>query len=321
MSPHVFITRQIAPAALERIAQVCDVDVWEGEMPPPYAVLADRARGADGMLTMITDRIDGAVMDAAGGSLRVISNMAVGYNNIDVAAAQARGIAIGNTPGVLTNATADLTMALLLAWARRIVEGVEYIRAGEWRTWHPDQLLGRDLAGATLGILGFGRIGQAVARRALAFDMQVIAYSPSLTEGDAQAAGVRRVAAETLLREADFVSIHTPYSRQTHHLINAEALALMKPTAVLINTSRGGVVDQAELTLALERGLIAGAALDVTDPEPMREDDPLLQLNNVIVVPHIGSATQQTRERMALMAADNLIAGVSGRPLPNAVLK
>jgi glyoxylate reductase len=319
MTPQVYITRHIAPSALERIAAVCHVELWDGEMPPPYGILSDRVRGVQGILTMITDRIDGALLDAAGPQLKVISNMAVGYNNIDVAAARARGVVIGNTPGVLTHATADLTMALLLAAARRIVEGVDYVRAGEWRTWHPDQLLGRDLAGAILGIIGFGRIGRAVARRAQAFEMRVIAHSPSLTDIDAHAEGVTRVDLPTLLQESDFVTLHVPYTRATYHLMSAEQFSLMKPTAILINTARGPVVNQEALLTALSHGVIAGAALDVTDPEPIDPEHPLLMLQNVIVVPHIGSATQQTRERMALMAADNLIAGVTGRPLPHEV--
>ncbi len=319
MPPHVFISRAIAPVALKRIEAVCEVDLWDGEMPPPHSILCDRVRGVAGILSLITDRIDSEIYDAAGSALKVVSNMAVGYNNVDVTAAAARGIAVGNTPGVLTDATADLTMALLLSSARRIVEGVEYIRSGEWRTWHPSLLLGRDLNGAALGIIGFGRIGQAVARRAQAFGMQILAYSPSLSEGDAQRAGVTRADINTILHESDFVSLHCPLSPETRHLIDADALKLMKNDAILINTSRGPVVDQAALYAALRGGEIGGAALDVTDPEPMADNDPLLLLPNVIVIPHLGSATVQTREKMALMAADNLIAGVTGQPLPNAV--
>jgi glyoxylate reductase len=319
MKPRVFITRRIAASAVEQIADICDLEVWEGEMPPPYAILADRVRGVEGILSMITDRVDASLMDAAGASLKVISNMAVGYNNMDVAAAQARGIAIGNTPGVLTDATADITMALLLAAARRVVESVDFVRAGEWRTWHPDLLVGRDLSGATLGIVGYGRIGQAVARRARGFDMHILAYSPSLTDAEAAVGGVVRADLPTLLTQSDFVSLHTPLTRETYHLMNADTLALMKPDSILINTSRGGVVDQSALYTALTLGTIGGAALDVTDPEPIPEDHPLLTLTNVTILPHIGSATRNTREQMALIAAANLIAGVSGQPLPHAV--
>jgi glyoxylate reductase len=319
MKPKVFVSRGISQRALEQIEAVCHMEIWEGEMPPPYAILTDRVRGADGLLCMLTDRIDDALMQSAGGSLKVISQMAVGYNNIDVKAAQARGILLGNTPGVLTDATADLTFALLLAAARRIVEGVEYIRAGEWRTWSPNALLGRDVSNATIGIVGFGRIGQAVARRARAFNMRVIAYSHHLTQEQADLIGVDIVDFETLLRESDYVSLHVPLTDDTYHLMNTTSFALMKPTAILINTARGAIVDQTALYEALTDGVIGGAALDVTDPEPMRDDDPLLMLNNVIILPHIGSATQGTRDLMAQMAVDNLLAGVLGKPLPHAI--
>jgi glyoxylate reductase len=246
--------------------------------------------------------------------------MAVGYDNIDVNAARQRGIAVGNTPGVLTDTTADLAFALLLAAARRLVEGVRYIEHGEWKMWHPTVLLGRDVSGATLGIVGFGRIGGAVAKRAAGFDMRILAYSPSLTDDQATSANVERADLERLLRESDFVSLHTPLNQATRHLINRETLKLMKPTTILVNTSRGGVVDQEALYEALANGIIGGAALDVTTPEPLRADHPLLKLPNVLIVPHIGSATVGTRGRMALMAADNLIAGVTGKALPNAVV-
>lgn len=317
--PKVFVTRIIPDAGLDRVREACDADIWPERMPPPYDVLTERVRGVEGILCVLTDRIDGALMDAAGPQLKVISQMAVGYDNIDVQAARARGIPVGNTPGVLTDATADLTFALLLAAARRIVEGVEYIRAGEWQTWEPKTLLGTDVSGATLGIIGFGRIGKAVARRASGFDMRVLAYSPSLTDEQAAAAGVTRADVETILREADFVSLHMPLNASTRHLINRETLAKMKPSAILINTTRGGTVDQAALYDALTSGVIRAAALDVTDPEPLPADHPLLTLPNVVIVPHIGSASVRTRDRMASMAADNLLAGLRGEPLPNAV--
>lgn len=318
--PRVFVTRRIANVALEQLRAACTVDLWEDELPPPYETLRERARGVDGLLCMLTDRIDAALMDAAGGRLKVISQMAVGYDNIDISAARARGIAVGNTPGVLTEATADLAFALLLAAARRLLEGAAYIKAGRWKTWHPLALLGADLAGATLGIIGFGRIGRAVAKRARGFDLHVLAYSPSLTEDEARQSGVERAELDDLLRRADFVSLHTPLNVQTRHLIDRRRLALMKPTAILINTARGGVVDQDALYDALAHDVIGGAALDVTDPEPLPADHPLLGLSNVLVVPHIGSATVGTRTQMALMAAANLIAGVRGEPLPNAVV-
>jgi glyoxylate reductase len=255
----------------------------------------------------------------AGPQLKVISQMAVGYDNIDVAAAQVRGIKVGNTPDVLTDATADLTFALLLTAARRILEGVEYIREGNWKTWDPRALLGGDLVGATLGIIGLGRIGKAVARRAHGFEMRILAYSPRCTFEEAAQANAELVSLETLLNESDYVSIHTPLRPETRGMINQKTLALMKSAAILINTARGGIVDQQALFEALQKGIIQGAALDVTNPEPISVDDPLLKLPNVIIVPHIGSASIRTRNKMAIMAAENLIAGVTGQPLPNEV--
>ncbi len=319
MKPRVFVTRIIPDAGMNRVKQACDADIWPGDMPPPYETLIGRVKGVEGILCVLTDRIDGNLMDAAGPQLKVISQMAVGYDNIDIVAAQARGILVGNTPGVLTEATADLTFALLLAQARRIVEGVDYIRAGRWQTWDPKALLGADLSGATLGIVGFGRIGRAVARRAAGFDMRILAHSPSLTDEEASKVNARRVELDDLLRESDFISLHCPLNQHTRHLINPNTLTKMKPTAILVNTARGGIVDQQALYDALKDGVIGGAALDVTDPEPLPSDDPLLTLPNVTIVPHIGSASTWTRDQMATMAADNLIAGLNGEPLPNQV--
>lgn len=317
--PRVFVTRVLPDPALDHLRAVCDVDLWEDEAAPPYDTLIERSRGCDGVLTMLTDRIDANFMDAAG-SLKVISQMAVGYDNIDVKAATERGIPIGHTPGVLTEATADLAFALLLAAARRIPESVDYVKKGGWRIWHPTIMLGSDVTGATLAIIGFGRIGKAMAKRASGFDMRVIAYSPRLTDEDAAAHGVERVSTlADALKQADFVSLHMPLNTDTRKMINAETLKLMKPSAILINTTRGGTVDQNALYEALTSGTIAGAALDVTDPEPLPADNPILALPNVTVVPHIGSATIATRRKMALMAVDNLIAGVTGKPLPNRV--
>lgn len=317
--PRVFVTRIIPDAGLDKVKAECDADIWPERLPPPYEVLTERVRGVDGILCVLTDRIDGALMDAAGSQLKVISQMAVGYDNIDIPAARARNIPVGNTPGVLTDATADLAFALLMACARRIVEGVEYIRAGEWQTWEPKTLLGADVTGATLGIVGLGRIGKAVAKRASGFNMRVLAYSPSLTDEQAAEAGVIRADLDTVLSQSDFVSLHTPLNNQTRHLINTDTLAKMKPSAILINTTRGGVVDQTALYDALTNGVIRAAALDVTDPEPLPADHPLLKLPNVLIVPHIGSASVQTRDRMASMAAANLLAGLRGDPLPNTV--
>lgn len=318
MPLNVFVTR--AMPRLERLRDRCDADIWADELPPPYETLLERVRGVDGLLCMLTDRIDAALMDAAGKSLRVISQMAVGCDNIDLNAAKERGIAVGNTPGVLSEATADLAFALLLAAARRLLEGVCYIEAGAWVTWHPTALLGADVTGATLGIVGFGRIGKAVAKRAAGFDMRVLAYSRHLSDANAAESGVERADLDDLLRRSDFVSLHCPLTPETHHLIDRAALALMKPTAILINTARGAVVDQAALYDALRDGVIGAAALDVTDPEPIPADDPLLKLPNVLIVPHVGSATVGTRGKMADIAIDNLIAGLNGDPLPHAAI-
>jgi len=319
MRPTVFVSRIIPEAGLKLIRGACDAEIWPDVMPPPYEVLIEKVKTVEGILTTLNDRIDAPLIASAGTQLKVISQMAVGYDNIDARAAQARGIPVGNTPGVLTDATADLAFALLLASARRIVEGVEYIRNGMWKTWEPKALLGGDLSGATLGIIGLGRIGEAVARRASGFDMRIIAYSPSKNPTDTSKLGIELTSLDTLLAESDYISIHVPLNSQTRGMINAQSLRKMKRTAILINTARGAIVDQQALYEAVKAGAIAGAALDVTNPEPMATDDPLLSLPNVIVVPHIGSASQRTRDKMATMAADNLIAGVYGKPLPNQV--
>ena len=315
----VFVSRLIPEPALQALRAACDVDVWEHDDPTPYNTLIEGVIDVDGLLCMLTDRIDANLMDAAGSSLKVISQMAVGYDNIDIKAAHERGITVGNTPGVLTEATADLAMTLLLAAARRIPENIDYIKDGKWTNWKPMELLGRDLSGTTLGILGFGRIGQAVAERARAFGLHLLAYSPSLTHDQAANFHVEKANVDDLLRRSDFVSLHVPLNADTRHLINRDKLALMKPDAILINTARGSVVDQHALVDALQHGIIGGAALDVTDPEPIPADHPLLSLPNVLVVPHIGSATIKTREKMARMAVENLIAGIRGEPLPNPV--
>lgn len=317
--PKVFVSRIIPAAGLDKVKAQCEVDVWPERMPPPYDVLTERVKGVDGLLCLLTDRVDAALMDAAGPQLKVISQMAVGYDNIDIRAATERGIPVGNTPGVLTEATADLTMALLLAAARRIVEGVRYIESGQWQTWEPETLLGADLTGATLGIIGLGRIGRAVARRASGFDMRIIAHDPTTSPEAAAEVGAALVDFDTVLAESDFVSIHTPLSNETRHMINAAALQKMKPTAILVNTARGPIVDQKALYDALRNGTIAYAALDVTDPEPIPVTDSLLALPNITIVPHIGSASVRTRNRMAEIAANNLLAGLRGDPLPNQV--
>lgn len=318
MKPKVFITRKIPEKGLAQIRAACDTDIWEGDLPPSREVLLARVRGVDGILSLLTDKIDAKIMDAAGPQLKVVSNMAVGYDNIDIPAATARGIAVGNTPGILTETTADFAFALLLAAARGVVAGERFVRAGKWQTWEPMRLLGVDVHGATLGIVGFGRIGQAVARRAAGFGMRVL-YHQRHNSSAAASLGAVRVDFETLLRESDFVSLHVPLTPETRHLMDARAFQLMKKSAMLINTARGSVVDSAALYSALRNGEIAFAALDVTEPEPISPDDPLLTLKNVLVTPHLGSASKATRDKMAIMAAENLLAGVHGKPLPNAV--
>jgi glyoxylate reductase len=303
----VFVTRRLPFEALDRLREVHDVDEWPGDMPPGPEEMREGVAEAEGLLSLVTDRVDAAILEAAP-RLRAIANMAVGTDNIDLEAASARGIPVGNTPDVLTDATADLAFALLLALARRIVPGAAKVRGGHWLTWEPAGDLGADLAGATLGVIGWGRIGQAVARRADGFGMDVIHSSRS--------SGLRL---EELLARADFVSLHTPLTPETWHLIDTDALARMKPTSLLINTARGGVVDQDALRDALHAGEIAGAALDVTDPEPLPADHPLLDAPNLLVVPHVGSATVRTRAKMAAMAVENLLAALDGRPMPHPV--
>lgn len=316
--PRVFVTRIIPDQGLNLVRGLCNVDLWTGELPPPREVLLERVRGVDGLLSLLTDRVDGPLMDAAGPQLKVISNHAVGYDNIDVPAATSRGIPVGNTPGILTDATADFAFALLMAAARRVVEGERYVREGKWKTWGPSLLLGQDVHGATLGLIGFGRIGQAMAKRAQGFDMRVLYYDPSSPPAD-PALRARPVDLETLLAESDFVSLHTPLTADTRGLMNRERFALMKPTAMLINTARGPVVDPVALHEALSARRIFAAALDVTDPEPIPLDSPLLALDNLIIAPHIASASVATRQKMSLMAAENLIAGLRGERLPNCV--
>ncbi len=309
--PQVFVTRAIAPEAIAKLRKQAIVEVWPHDTPPPYSELTRRARNVDALLTMVTDRID-APLIAAAPKLRVISNLAVGLDNIDIAAATAAGIAVGHTPGVLTEATADLAFALLMAAARRIAEGDREVRAGKWQTWGPAVLLGRDVFGATLGIIGWGKIGRAMGRRSLGFNMRVL-YTTRSAKDDQSIAGAKRVSMKQLLQQSDFVSIHVPLTAQTKHLIGAKELALMKPGAILINTARGAVIDQRALYRSLKTGHLGGAGLDVSDPEPMASADPLLKLPDLVITPHIGSATHTTRNKMADIATDNIIEVLEGR--------
>ncbi len=289
----------------------------EGATGFPEALL-EYLPEAEGLLTLLIDRVDDALLDRAP-RLRVVSNMAVGVDNIDLRACQERGIVVGNTPGVLTDATADLTLALILSAARRLPEAAADARAGRWKTWSPTGWLGMDLNGATLGIVGMGKIGQAVARRAAAFGMRLLYTSPHAHPEVEGAFGAQRVSLEQLLESSDVVSLHCPLTPQTRGLINEAALRRMKRQALLVNVARGPVVVTEALVRALREGWIGGAALDVTDPEPLPPDHPLYQLPNCLIVPHIGSATWGTRRRMAEMACANLLAGLEGRPLPYAV--
>ena len=319
--PAVFVARVLPDEGLAPIREACEMDLWTDELPPPRDELLRRVAGKDGILTLLTDRVDAQLLDAAGDQLRVVSNYAVGFDNIDVPECTRRGVPAGNTPGVLTETTADLAFALLMAAARRLDEGSRYVRGGEWRTWGPMLLLGHDVHGATLGIVGFGRIGREMARRATGFGMRILYHDVQAASPEDEGAlgGARRVELDELLVESDFISLHTNLTDETRHLIDADALGRMKPNAVLVNTSRGPVVDQAALHDALRDGRIFAAALDVTDPEPMAVDDPLLSLPNCLVVPHIASASRVTRGKMAAMAAANLLAGLRGEPLPTPI--
>lgn len=305
------MTRRLPGNALDRLAAEHDVEVWDGPLPPPREELIARTRDAAGLLALLTDRVDAELLDACP-RLRAVANMAVGTDNIDLDEAARRGVAVGNTPGVLTETTADLAFALIMAAARRVVEGADDVRAGRWRTWEPAGWLGRDVHGATLGIVGAGKIGSAVARRAEGFAMTV------LLGGRTPAPG--RVPIGELLARSDFVSLHAPLTEETRHLIDEDALRSMSPTAILVNTGRGELVDQAALRRALEEGWIAGAALDVTTPEPLPAGDPLLGAPNLTVLPHIGSASHATREAMASIAVDNLLAALADEPMPHAVV-
>jgi glyoxylate reductase len=319
-APRVFVSRLIPDEGLDPIRQRCDADVWTDDLPPPRDELLRRVEGVEGLLALLTDRVDDELLDRAGPQLKVVSNYAVGFDNVDIPACTRRGIPVGNTPGVLTETTADLAWALLMAAARRLPEGGRYVRDGRWKTWGPMLLMGPDVHGATLGIIGFGRIGQAVARRARGFGMRILYHDPRRVSPAVEAEyGAEYRTLEGILAEADFVTLHVDLRPETRGLINAERLGWMKPAAILVNTSRGPVVDSMALATALRDGTIAAAALDVTDPEPIPVDHPLVGLENCLIVPHIASASRATRGKMASMAAANLLAGVRGERLPTPV--
>jgi glyoxylate reductase len=318
MKPKVFVTRIIPDQGLRLVLEHCDAEVWQDELPPPREVMLDKVQDIDGLLCLLTDPVDAELLDRAPG-LKVVSNYAVGFDNIVVPECTKRGIPVGNTPGVLTDTTADFAFTLLMAAARRVVEGHEWVKAGRWKTWGPMLLLGHDIHGATLGLVGFGRIGRAVAKRARGFGMRIMFYDNAPCLEGIEEYNVECVDFDTVLQESDFVSLHTPLTDDTYHMMSDRQFDLMKPTAILINSSRGPVVDPEALYRALKAGKIAYAALDVTEPEPISMDDPLLTLPNCLIVPHIASASVKTRGKMAQMAAENLLAGLRGERLPNCV--
>jgi glyoxylate reductase len=314
--PKVFVTRRIPAHGLDQITQQCDAEVWGEPLPPSHDLLKRKVADCDGLVSLLTDRIDASLLDVAP-RLKVVSNYAVGFNNIDVDAATQRGVAVGNTPGVLTEATADMAFCLLIAAARRVVEGHQYAQAGQWKTWEPLGHLGQDLAGRTLGVVGMCRIGYALARRChRGWDMQVLYHDTFRNEKAELDLDARQVDLDTLLRESDFVSVHTDLNDMTRGLFNRTQFRKMKPTAVFVNTARGPIVNEADLVEALKAGTIFAAGLDVTDPEPPAPDSPLLKLPNLVVAPHIASATVGTRNAMADICARNLLAGLSGQKLP-----
>jgi glyoxylate reductase len=318
MKPKVFITRPVPEAVLARIASECEMEWNREDRLLSREELAGRLAGSEGVLCQLTDRIDDVVMEQAP-LLKVIANVAVGYDNIDVTSATRRGILVTNTPEVLTDTTADFAFALLLASARRVAEADQFVRSGQWKEWKLDLMLGTDAHHATLGIIGLGRIGRAVARRARGFSMNVLYSAPRRAGPQVeQELGVSYVEKDVLLRESDFISLHVPLKPETRHMIGQPEFDRMKPTAILINTARGPIVDEKALVEALQKGRIGGAGLDVFEDEP-RPNPQLARLSNVVLAPHIGSASRQTRLRMAEMAAENLVAGVSGRIPPNLV--
>jgi len=320
MKPRVFVTRRIPTVGLDRVVAQCEADVWDQPLPPSRDVLLGKIRGCSGVLTLLTERVDAEFMDACGPQLKVISNFAVGFNNIDVPEASRRGIRVGNTPGVLTDATADMAFALLISASRRICESQNYVQAGHWKTWEPLGHIGVDLQDRTVGIVGMGRIGYAMAKRCHGgWNMRVLYSDRARCEPAERDLGAQFVDMDTLLGQSDFVSVHTDLNEATKGMFNAAAFAKMKRTAVFINSARGPIHNQKDLYEALKSGQIFAAGLDVTDPEPPQMDDPLLTLPNCVIAPHIASATFSSRNGMAEIAADNLLAGLAGQPLRHCV--
>jgi glyoxylate reductase len=317
--PKVYITRELPERGLNIIRKYFDVEVWPDYAPPPKSVIIDKVKDVDALGSLLSDKIDIEVFNAAP-KLKIVSQLAVGFDNIDITEATKRGIYVTNTPEVLTDTTADFAWSLLMAVARRIVEADKYVRTGQWKvSWHPAMLAGRDIHHATIGVVGAGRIGYAVAQRAKGFDMKILFYDVVPRPEIEKDLGAKKVDMDTLLKESDFVSIHVPLMKETHHLINAEKLKLMKKTAYLVNNSRGPVVDEKALYEALKKGQIAGAGLDVFEQEPTPLDNPLLKLDNVVVAPHISSASLETRSKMSEMVAENLVSFFQGKRPPNLV--
>ncbi len=317
----VFVTREILPEGLELLKKNFDVDLWTDYAPPSKETIKEHIKDADAILTMLSDKIDAEIINAAP-KLKIIAQLAVGYDNIDLEAAKKRGIYVTNTPDALTDASADFSFALLMAITRRVVEADKYVRAGNWKVaWHPSMMLGAPLRGTTLGIIGAGRIGQAMAKRGRGFDMKILYFNRSAKPEFEKECGAKRVDLDTLLKESDFVSLHVPLNDQTRGLINAEKLELMKKTAYLISNARGPVIEEKALYEALKKHKIAGAALDVFCQEPTPANNPLLELDNIVVAPHISSANTATRTKMSVMNAEDIIAVLTGKEPNNIVVK
>lgn len=316
--PRVYVTRRLPGGALDLLAQHAELTVWDGDLPPPRDELLAQARTCHGLLTLLTDRVDDELL-AAAPSLVAVSNMATGFDNVDVTAANRQAVLVTRTPGVLSETVAEFTLGLMLAAARRVVEADRHVREGLWQTWGPQTFLGQDLHGATLGIVGLGGVGLEVARRAVALGMRVVYHNRTAKPWLERRYRLTRLSIDELLRQSDFLSLHARLSAETRQLIGERELRLMKPTAVLVNTARGALVDQPALCRALAEGWIAAAALDVTDPEPIAPDDPLLALDNVLITPHIASASVATRSRMAMLAAENLLSALRGEVPKHAV--
>lgn len=317
--PKVFVTREIPERGLRIIKEKFDAEVWREYVPPPKKTIIQKAAKVDALVTLLSDQIDAEVLDAAP-SLKIIAQLAVGFDNIKIEEATKRGIYVTNTPGVLTETTADFAWTLLMAVARRVVEADKYVRSGNWKVgWHPMMMQGRDVYGATLGIVGLGRIGCAIAKRAKGFDMKVLYYDVIRRPDFEKEYDIQFTDLDLLFQKADFVTINVPLIKETHHLVDEKKLKMMKKTAYLINNARGPIVDEKALYKALKEGWIAGAALDVFEQEPTLIENPLLKLDNVVVAPHISSASYETRSKMAEMVAENLVAFFEGKTPPNLV--